>query len=50
MRIDAPIPAEIAPRKLSEVEPVVKDRPQNPVGEAVVIFLVIGGREVGHNI
>ena len=50
MCVDAPIAAEIAARKLREVEAVVQDRPQHPIGEAVVIFLIVGVDEVGHDV
>ena len=50
MRVDAPVAAEIAARKFREIEPVVQDRPQHLIGEAVVIFLVVGVDEVGHDI
>ena len=50
MRVDAPIAAEIAARKLREVEAIVQNRPQHPIGEAVVIFLIVGLDEVGHDI
>ncbi len=39
--IDAKIAAEIAAREFGQVEPVMQDRPQHAVGEAVVKFLVI---------
>src|SRR5262249_6409257 len=29
-----------------EIDPIMQDRPQHPVGEAVVIFLVVGRRQV----
>src|SRR5215831_20065457 len=52
MRVDTAIAAEIAARKLRQIEPVVQDRPQHAIGEAVVIFLIVGldqvGDDVGH--
>ncbi len=39
--VDAEVAAEIAAREFGEVEPVMQNRPQHPVGEAVVEFLVV---------
>ena len=39
--VDAEITAEIAAREFGEVKPVMQDRPQHAVGEAVVEFLVV---------
>ncbi len=39
--VDAEITAEIAPREFGEIEPVMQNRPQHAVGEAVVEFLVV---------
>ena len=39
--VDAKIAAEIAAREFGKVEPVMQDRPQHAVGEAVVEFLVV---------
>ena len=39
--VDAEIAAEIAAREFGEIEPVMQDRPQHAVGEAVVEFLVV---------
>ena len=41
MIVDPHVAGEVAPRELGEVEAEVEDRPQHPVGEAVVIFLVV---------
>ena len=39
--VDAEIAAEIAAREFGKVEPVMQNRPQHAVGEAVVEFLVV---------
>ena len=39
--VDAEIAGEIAAREFREIEPVMQDRPQHAVGEAVVVFLVV---------
>ena len=44
------VAGEIAPRELGEVEAEVQDRPQHAIGEAVVVFLVILDRKIGHDI
>ena len=48
--IDPEVAAQIAARELSEVEPVVQDRPQHTIGEAVVVFLKIIAGEIGDDI
>ena len=50
MHIDPQVAAEVAAREFGEVEPVVQDRPQHAVGEAVVVFLVVLLGEVGHHV
>jgi hypothetical protein len=50
VRVDTPVAAEIAARKFREIEPVVQDRPKHLVGKAVVIFLVVGIDEIGHDV
>ena len=50
MGVDAPVAAEIAARKFRQIEPVVQDRPQHLIGEAVVIFLIVGVDEVGNHV
>ena len=45
--VDAEIAGEVAAVELGEIDPVVQDRPQHPVGEAVVIFLVVLLGQVG---
>ena len=44
------VSGEIAPRELGEIEPEMQDRPQHPVGEAVVVFLVVLLGEIGDHI
>ena len=39
--IDPEIAAEIAPGEFGKIEPVMQDRPQHAVGEAVVEFLLV---------
>ena len=41
MLIDAEIAAEVAAGEFRQVQPVMEDGPQHPVGEAVVVFLVV---------
>jgi len=48
--IDASIAAEIAAGKFREIDAIMQDRPQHPIGEAVVIFLIVGFAEVGDNV
>jgi len=50
MIIDPEISAEIPTRELSEIKPVMQNRPQHTVGEAVVIFLVVVVGQVGDGI
>jgi hypothetical protein len=50
MIIHPEIAAEIAAREFGEVQPVVQDWPQHPIGEAVVIFLKVVLRQVGDDI
>src|SRR4029453_7103768 len=50
MGIHAPIAPEIATEKLSEIQPIVQNRPQHPISEAVVIFLIVGFAEIGDDI
>jgi hypothetical protein len=50
MRIDAAVTAEIAARELGKIEPIMQDRPQHPVGEAVVVFLIIRLGQIGHDV
>ena len=40
----------VAFRKIGEIESIMTDRPQRPVGEAMVILLDISARKVGHRI
>src|ERR1700683_1957430 len=44
------VSGEIPPRKLGEVKPEMQDRPQHPVGETVIILVVILLREIGDHI
>ena len=44
------VSGEIAPRELGEIEPEMQNRPQHPVGEAVVVFLIVLLGEVGDHI
>ena len=39
--VDAEIAAEIAAGEFGEIEPIMQDRPQHTIGEAVVEFLVV---------
>ena len=48
--VDAEIAAQIAAREFREIKPVMQDRPQHAIGEAVVIFLIVVVREIGDDI
>src|SRR6266542_695176 len=50
MGIDAPIAAEIAAGKFSEIEPIVQNWPEHAISEAVVIFLIVGFAEIGDDV
>src|SRR5690606_30723491 len=50
MLVDAQIAAEVTAREFRKIEPVMQDRPQHAVGEAVVIFVVIFLRQIGDDI
>ena len=48
--VDPHVAARVGARVLLEVDPVMKDRPQHAVGEAVVIFLDVGLRKIDQDI
>jgi hypothetical protein len=48
--VDPEISAQIPTRELREIEPVMQDRPQHPICEAVVVFLMIILRQVGDGV
>jgi hypothetical protein len=48
--VDPHVSGEIPPRKLGEVKPEVQDWPQHPVGETVVILMVVLLGEIGDHI
>jgi len=48
--VDAEIARHLAAGELREVEPIVQDRPQHPIGEAVVVFLEVAPRNVGGDV
>src|SRR5262249_25855857 len=50
MIVDPEIATEVAARKLRQVQPVMENRPQHPIGEAVIILLIIMFRQVGDNV
>ena len=50
MLVDAHVAGEIAAREFGLIEAIVQDRPQHPVGEAVVVFPVVVGAEAGHHV
>jgi hypothetical protein len=50
MFVHAHISAEIPTREVGEIKPEMQDRPQDPIGEAVVVFLVVVLGEVGDHI
>src|SRR6516225_9299758 len=46
MVIDPEIPAQIPAGELGEVQPIMQDWPQHPIGKAAVIFLKVVLRQV----
>ena len=48
--VDAEIAGHVAAGELHEIEPVVQDRPQHPVGEAVVEFLEVAAGNIGGDV
>ena len=48
--VDPEIPAEVPERKLGEVEPIVQYRPQHPIGETVIVFLIIMLSQIGDDV
>ena len=49
-RVHSPVAAEVAAREFRKVETVMQDGPQDPIGEAVVVFLIVRRREIRHDI
>ena len=50
MLVDPHVAGEIAAGKLGEVQPIVQDRPQHPIGKAVVVFVVIFLGQIGNDV
>ena len=50
MLVHAEIAGEIAAGEFRQVDPIVQNRPQHPIGEAVVVFLVVLLRQVGDDV
>ena len=50
VRVDAPIPAQIAPHEFRQIEPVVQDRPEHTIGKAIVVFLVVRLRKIADDV
>ena len=48
--VDPQVSGQIGPAEFGKVDPVVQNGPEHPVGEAVVIFLVVGILQVGDHI
>jgi hypothetical protein len=48
--VDPEISAEVSPRKLGEVQPIMQDRPQHPVGEPIIVFLIVMFSQVGDDV
>jgi len=48
--VDPEISAEVPPRKLGEVQPIMQDRPQHPIGETVIVFLKLVFSQVGDDV
>ena len=49
MLVHPEITCEVAPIELGQIDAIVQHRPQHPVGEAIVIFLIVLLGEVGHD-
>src|SRR5262249_40397645 len=50
MIVDPEIAAEVAARKLCQVQPIMENRPQHPIGETVIVFLELVLRQVGDDV
>ena len=50
MPVDPHVAAGVRARVFLQVDPVVKDRPQHAVGEAVVIFLKVVRRQIDQDV
>src|SRR6266849_641000 len=50
MIVDAEISAEVSARKLGEVQPIMQNRPQHPIGETVIVFLIIVFSQIGDDV
>src|SRR5262249_37515672 len=48
--VDAQIATEIAPREFGEVNAVVKNRPEDAVSKAAIVFLVILSGEIDRDV
>ena len=48
--VHAEIAGEVAAGEFGQVDAIVQDRPQHPIGEAVVVFLVVLLRQVGDDV
>src|SRR2546427_9386923 len=48
--VDPEISGEVAPRKLGEVQSIMQNRPQHPIGEPVIVFLIIMFGQIGDDV
>ena len=48
--VHAEIAGEIAAGEFRQVDPIVQNRPQHPIGKTVVVFLVVLLRQVGDDV
>jgi hypothetical protein len=50
MKVDAEISAEVTPRKLGKIQPIMQNWPQHPIGETVIVFLKFVFGEIGDDV
>src|SRR5262249_20707653 len=48
--VDPEISGEVTSRKLGEVEPIMQNRPQHPIGEPVIVFLIVMLSQIGDDV
>ena len=49
MLVHPEITCEVASIELGQIDAIMQHRPQHPVGEAIIIFLIVLLGEVGHD-
>ena len=48
--VHAKIAGEVAPREFGQIDVIVQNRPENAIGETIVVFLVILFRQIGGDV